>query len=345
MARTNEWVSLLNELPPLVANELLAELPGDLLAERLTRLLASAPMVRDSDQPVVIGCSGGPDSAALVALARYAGCAATVVYIDHGLRPSTSDDFATVRTLASRFGFDAHMISVTVDASANVEARARDARLGALEQFRDSCGADAIWLAHTLDDQAETVLLAVMRGSGLAGLAGMAARRGAIHRPLLGVRRAALRQLCSELALEPVHDPMNDDQRFARVWVRENLLPTLNNRSERDIAPVLARQASLVREEHEFLEQLAADALAAAGSPVSVQSIRDLDRVVLRRVVRRIVGEPPIGGKHVEAALAVVHGERHAVELPNRRTLRRSGGILFVELTPDPIREPLGADE
>ncbi len=299
----------------------------------LDRLVATTPLLTVGDDRIVIGCSGGPDSVALVALAARTQRAATVVYVDHGLRPLSASDFEIVRVVADRFDFASIMTTVVVDDSSNVEARARDARMQALEEVRRSCDAAEIWLAHTLDDQAETVIAAMLRGSGLAGLAAMASRRGRTVRPLLGVRRDVLREICRELHLATVDDPMNHDQRFLRVWIRDTLLPELNERTSRDIAPVLARQASLVREEHDYLEKIAAAAYLDAGDPPRVRSLVQMDRVVLRRVIRQFLGEPPIGGKHVEAALAVVYGERTSVALPNRRTLRRSGGILTVEPT------------
>ena len=309
---------------------------NDTVASLIDSVLASAPRFSETDEPVIIGCSGGPDSAALVALSAHAGVDAFVVYVDHGLRAASADDFAVVSALARRFGFEAAAVTVSIDASANVEARARDARHGALETVRAERGAGSVWLAHTLDDQAETVLLALQRGSGLAGLSGMQSRRGRIERPLLGVRRSALRLLCADLGIATIDDPMNHNERFARVWVRDTLLPLLNDRNQRDLVPVLARQAALLRTEHEFLEQLAAEALRSAATPegISARALRGFDAVVVRRAVRQLVGHPAIGGRHVEAALAVVYGERNAVELPLRRTLRRSGGILMVDQTP-----------
>ncbi len=300
----------------------------------IDELLERAPLLSAHHDRVVIGCSGGPDSIGLLALAAHAQRDAVAVYVDHGLRSDSASDFDVVRSAADRFGMPAVMVSLELDpGSSNLEARARDARLQVLEEQRAVAAAASIWLAHSVDDQAETVLLAMMRGSGLAGMAGMAAHRGRIERPVLALRRWELAATCVAQGLQVVDDPMNHDLRFNRVWVRRHLMPMLNEHAQRDMPIVLARQAQIVRGDHEYLERAAAAVLAEAGSALSVELMRSIDGVIARRVVRQFLGEPPIGGKHIEAALSVVYGTAKAVELPNRRTLRRSGGILFVEPT------------
>lgn len=304
------------------------------LAGLLAELVSRAPLLTTgADDPVLVACSGGPDSVGLLALAVHAGCDVTAAYIDHGLREASADDLQVVAAAAAMLGCRLVSTKVAIDPTANVEARARDARYAALEDLRVRLGASRVLVGHTLDDQAETVLMAVLRGSGIAGLSGMPAIRGNIVRPLLDIRRSELRTLCAALPVATVDDPMNHDERFMRVWVRETLLPMLAARSERDVAPVLARQASLVRDDHEFLDTLAADALAASGAPPRAADLSQLPLPLLRRAVRLLVGHPRIGGKQVELALGVVHGDRVALELPGLRTLRRSGGLLFVERT------------
>ena len=309
------------------------DIPMDMPVD-INALVERAPLLTASSDRIVIGCSGGADSVGLLALAGHCRRDVTAVYVNHGLRPDSERDFELVVSAAERFGAGAVMVEVDIDRrGSNLEARARDARFAALEQQREMLNAPTIWLAHTLDDQAETVLLAMMRGSGLAGMAGMAVRRGHIERPALGLRHAEFAGLCSHLGIATVDDPMNHDLGFDRVWVRHELLPTLNARAHRDMAAVLARQAGIVRSDHEYLERVAAAVLADANGELAVELVRPLDIVIARRVMRQFIGDPPIGGKHVEAALRVVFGECTAVELPNRRTLRRSGGILVVEPT------------
>ena len=117
-----------------------------------------------------------------------------------------------------------------------------------------------VLVGHTADDQAETVLLNVLRGAASSGLAGMAARRGTVVRPLLDARRADTRALCAALGLPVFDDPMNDDRAFRRVAIRHDVLPYLSALAERDLVPVLARQAEILRSDSEFLDDLAARA-------------------------------------------------------------------------------------
>jgi tRNA(Ile)-lysidine synthase len=305
---------------------------------RLDALLArpSCAVLTDDDTPVVVAYSGGADSAALLALACRAGRCVHAVHVDHGLRPESSREAALAVAAAMMAGAStARAVRVEVGAG-NLEERARDARHEALEHARVQLGAALTLLGHTLDDQAETVLLAVLRGSGLAGLSGMPARRDAIARPLLDVRRSETRAVCSELGVDVVDDPTNHDRRLDRVWLRRELLPALSKRSGRDLAPVLARQAARVAEESDHLDRAAAAALHRAGDPPSARALAELDRVILRRALRRLVGPPWIGGDAVDAAVDVVMGLRRAAELPRGRTLARHDGVLTVERTVTP---------
>jgi tRNA(Ile)-lysidine synthase len=273
--------------------------------------------------PVVVGCSGGADSLALLTLACARGYRAEAVYVDHGLHPGTQHDSAVVARAAARLGAAMRVVSVDVDARANVEARARDARYRALEEVRAELGAAAILVAHTRDDQAETVLLNLMRGSGTSGLAGMPARRGHLRRPLLGLRRRDTAEICAWFGFAPVRDPMNDDLRYRRVWLRREVLPRLSAGAQRDLVEVLARQADLVREDDEFL-----DALAAEHNFADARALASLPRALARRVVRRALGSPPVDGAAVERVLAVARGERRAAELPGGGRVERVSGKL-----------------
>ncbi len=164
--------------------------------------------------PVVCALSGGPDSSALVALAVRAGLDVTAIHVHHGLRSSADDDAAAAQRIAAHLGVSFDRVHVDLDDGANLEARARQAR-------RDALGPDAL-TGHTADDQAETVLLALLRGAGATGLAAM--RPGPTH-PILGLRRAETHALCDALGLHPAVDPTNADARFRRNRVRAALLP------------------------------------------------------------------------------------------------------------------------
>jgi tRNA(Ile)-lysidine synthase len=212
---------------------------------------------------VLAACSGGADSLALAAAAAFVaarlGLRAGGVTVDHALQAGSAQRAADVAALLGRLGLEpVRSIAVTVPASAaGPEAAARAARYHALDEAATECGAAAVLLGHTLDDQAETVLLGLARGSGGRSLAGMPARRGAYRRPLLGVRRATTVAACADLALEPWQDPHNSDFRYTRARVRHQALPALEAALGPGVTEALARTASQLRADAEFLDDLA----------------------------------------------------------------------------------------
>ena len=255
--------------------------------------------------------SGGADSLALLVLAREAGLDVTAIHVDHGLRAGSAAEAAVVAAAAERFGAAFRSITLDLDDGPNLEARARAARYAALPE--------GVLTGHTADDQAETVLINLLRGAALDGLAGM---RASTTKPLLNLRRTETRQLCAELQLTPVEDPTNRDPRFVRNRVRHELLPLLNDIAGRDLVPVLARQAELLRDDADFLNALAAsidatDAgeLRAAAAPLARRSVRDLLR-----------DEHPPTLAEVERVLAVAHLAARATEVSGGRRVSRSAG-------------------
>ena len=183
----------------------------------------------------------------------------------------------------------------------------------------------AVLVGHTRDDQAETVLLALLRGSATAGLAGMPQRRGRIRRPLLNVRRADTRELCARLGLTPALDPMNDELHHRRVWLRREIIPRLERGARRDLVDVLARQAAMLRDDDELLNVLAAEHAADDAAALAA-----LPGALATRVVRQWLGAPPPSSATVDAVLAVARGERRAVELPGGRRVERVGTRLHL---------------
>jgi tRNA(Ile)-lysidine synthase len=287
-----------------------------ILSEALDDLAANAS--------VVVGCSGGSDSLALLALACGHGFEVCAVYVDHGLRAGTGFDAETVRRAAARFGARSRVEHVDLPPGSNVESRARDARYAALEGVRAELGAEAILVAHTRDDQAETVLLQMLRGAAGPGLSGMAARRGFVRRPLLASRRRETHELCARLRLTPVHDPMNDELHHRRVWLRREIIPRLEGGTDRDLVEVLARQAEVLRDDDEVLE-----ALASRHDAEDVVSVLALPRALARRVIRRWLAAPvPPSVATVDRVLAVARGETRAAELPGGDRVERSRGRL-----------------
>lgn len=279
--------------------------------------------------PVVVACSGGPDSLALLVLAAEAGLEPIAVHVDHGLREQSAQEADVVRDVAMGLGARFHGVRVHVPAGGNLEARARDARYAALELARAEHGATAVLVAHTADDQAETVLLNLLRGSGAPGLAGMPARRGHVVRPLLDVRRAETHSLCGARGLAPVVDPTNADAAHRRNWIRLVVLPALGDGARRDLVPVLVRQAAVLRAESELLDQLADTLLAGAGAPEpSARALADAHPALARRAVRRWLGDPPPSLAEVERVLAVARHECRAAQLAGGRRVWRSAGTL-----------------
>ena len=170
-----------------------------------------------SGTAVTCAVSGGPDSLALLVLSVAAGCDTTAVHVDHGLRAGSAEEAGVVAAAAEHFGAAFRSVRAQVAPGPNLEARARAARHDALPE--------GSLLGHTADDLAETVLLNLVRGAGLDGLAGFDPRR----RPIRRLRRSDTHDLCGELGLEPVRDPSNDDPAFRRNRVRHELLPLLDD--------------------------------------------------------------------------------------------------------------------
>lgn len=263
--------------------------------------------------------SGGADSLALLVLACAAGCAVTAIHVDHGLRPGSAAEAGVVSTAAERFGASFEARTVDVSPGPNVEARARAARARVLPS-------DAL-TGHTADDQAETVLLNLLRGAGLSGLRGMPPAR----RPLLALRRAETHALCGTLGLVPISDPMNDDPALRRTRVRHELLPLLDDIAARDVALVVSRQAELLADDDALLDEL-----SAAIDPSDATMLRAAPVALARRAVRRWLRcgsddeHHPPDAATVERVLAVARGDAAATDVGGGRRVVRSRGRLTI---------------
>ena len=272
---------------------------------------------------VLVACSGGGDSMALAeAVAheqRHAGWRAGVVVVDHGLQPGSDEVADRVAGWLGVLGLDpveVARVAVAADGS-GLEAAARDARHGALEVAAERVGAVAVLLGHSLDDQAEQVLLGLVRGSGARSLAGMPGSRGRLRRPLLAVTRAECRESCTAEGVPWWDDPMNADPAFARVRARRAVADL-----EADLGPgvaaALARSADQLREDADHLDALAESAVLALGDgPWEPEVLAALPRAVRTRVWRRLLvaaGAPagPVGPRHTPAGDALLtrwHGQ------------------------------------
>lgn len=252
-------------------------------------------------------------------LARRADLDVTAVHVDHGLREGSAAEAAVVEEAARRYRAEFRSVVVSVGPGGNVEARARAARRRALP-------ADAM-TGHTADDQAETVLLNMLRGAGLDGLAGI---RPGPTKPILRLRRAETRALCAREGLSPVLDPSNDDPAIRRNRLRHELMPLAMHIAARDVAEVIARQAELLGDDADLL-----NALAASIDPTDARALCEASPPLARRAVRLWLGieaggveRYPPDAATVERVLAVARGDALACEIAGGRRVSRSGGRL-----------------
>jgi tRNA(Ile)-lysidine synthase len=256
---------------------------------------------------VTCAVSGGADSLALLVLARRLGLDVEAVHVDHGLRPGSAAEAGAVADACRHLGATFRAVSVKIAAGPNLEARAREARYAALP-------ADVL-TGHTADDRAETVVLNLLRGAGVDGLAGLrpvGGPSGRVRHPLLALRRADTEWVCHEAGLIPLQDPSNTDVALLRNRVRHEILPALSAAAGRDLVPVLVRQADLMADDADLL-----DDLAGRLDPTDARAIAVAPLPLARRAVRRwLTGEHPPDAATVERVLAVARGEAVACELP-----------------------------
>ncbi|WP_341717966.1 tRNA lysidine(34) synthetase TilS [Micromonospora sp. FIMYZ51] len=307
--------------------------------------------------PVLVACSGGADSLALAAATAFvaprAGRAAGLVTVDHGLQAGSAERAETVARWAEQAGL-APVEVVRVDVAGRPggpEAAARAARYQALVEVAGRHGATALLTGHTRDDQAETVLLALARGAGPRGLAGMPASRelGGVRliRPLLDIDRAQTRAACRALGLTPWEDPHNRDPAYARSRVRADVLPALVRALGPAVLDNLARTARLVAADNRVLDDLAVAALAEARHAeggLAVKVLADLAPAIRARVLRawaHELGAAPaaLSHRHVTALDALVTAWRGqgAAYLPGGLRVLRNAGRLLVAAPDQPV--------
>ncbi|MET9329191.1 tRNA lysidine(34) synthetase TilS [Tsukamurella sp. NPDC003166] len=288
-----------------------------------------------SGSTVAVALSGGADSLALLTGVLAEGLDAVALVVDHRLQAGSAEVAGRAATLARELGARrAEVLTVTVDGAGGPEAAARAARYAALDAARDGV---PVLLGHTLDDQAETVLLGLGRGSGARSLAGMAPWIDPYGRPLLGVRRADTRAACAELGLAPWDDPHNVDPRFARVRIRTEALPLLEEILGGGVAEALARTAASLRADNEALDGLAP---APSGPELSVDELAGLPAALRIRALRVWLaarGARALTATHLAAVDALVMDWRGQgpTAIPGgsagrRLQVHRTGGILRV---------------
>ncbi|KXP12471.1 tRNA(Ile)-lysidine synthetase [Tsukamurella pulmonis] len=302
-------------------------------ALRVRRAVQAWDRAHGTGGPVAVALSGGADSLALLTGVLAAGLDAVALTVDHGLQDGSAAVAEAAAAAAREAGaMRAEVLRVAVEGPGGPEGAARAARYAALDAAR---GRLPVLLGHTLDDQAETVLLGLGRGSGARSLAGMAAWAAPYGRPLLGVRRADTRAACAELGLTPWEDPHNLDPRYTRVRLRTEVLPLLEEVLGGGVADSLARTAASLRADNDALDALAP---APSEADLEVEAVAGLPAALRLRALRTWLagrGARALTGAHLAAVDALVtdwHGQGPTAipggSAGRRLQVHRTGGIL-----------------
>jgi tRNA(Ile)-lysidine synthase len=289
---------------------------------------------------VVIACSGGADSLALAAASLFEGNRAKInviaIVVNHNLQKGSKEIAEQAKTTLMELGYvTVEVVEVKVSlGSLGMEAAARNARYGAIDDFAKRYGAKYSMLGHTLDDQAETVLLGLARGSGPRSIAGMSALSadGKYLRPLLEIRRETTVAFCVDSGIAYWQDPQNLDTKFSRVKVRLNVLPVLEKELGPGIASALARTAEILQEDNQYLEAQAEIAFHEAAKTtnnsvvLSVEELYQLAPAIRNRVIHNglvLLGAEP-SKNHIDSVVALLtnwHGQK-PLTLPAVRVVR-----------------------
>jgi len=269
---------------------------------------------------LALAVSGGPDSTAMALLGVEAGLPVELWHVDHGARPDSAADVATVAELADRLDVPLRTRTVTVTSGPAFEARARAARYDVLPA--DVC------VGHTADDRAETVLINLLRG---AGPQGVAAGFAMVSRPILGLRRAETVALCADRGISVLTDPMNADPAFARVAVRTQVMPLIAEIFDRDPVPLLNRHADLTADVHAVVV-----ASAASIDPTDTASLTGVAPAVAREALRAWIAaetgaEASVDAASIDRVMAVVRHEVRAAEIVGGHRVARTAGVLRIE--------------
>ena len=306
--------------------------------------------VRDALPPdglVLVALSGGPDSLALAAATAFeAPGRAGAVVVDHGLQDASAATAERAAGQARTLGLEpVRIVRVEVSASGEgPEAAARTARYEALDAVAGELGAVAILLGHTLDDQAETVLLGLARGAGPTSLRGMDARAGRYLRPFLGIRRSTTVQACADAGLEPWDDPHNTDPAYTRVRIRQHVMPLLETELGPGVAEALARTAEQLREDSDALDHMADEVaeelveLEEAGVSLGVAALEANPPALRQRLIRLVAASEfhvsLSRAQTLEVARLVTdwHGQK-AIDLPGFTAERRGPRIHLISTT------------
>jgi tRNA(Ile)-lysidine synthase len=304
------------------------------LRDQVERTLRRHAMLAGGET-VLVAVSGGADSVALLHL--LLGLAVDwrltihVLHVDHQLRADSGRDTDFVRALGARLGVPVDVVAVTVNSGESLEAAARAARYAALEAHATRIGAHRIAVGHTADDQAETVLLRLVQGAGVRGLAGIPPVRGRIIRPLIEQRRATLESELRRAELSWVDDPTNRDPKFLRNRIRHELLPLLTDAYQPEIVGALGRVALLARDTIATLDGVAAAELDRLGAwdddavTLPLDPLRALPRQLAAEILRQAAAR--LGSRAPLRAWAH-RGLARALAVPPPRRPFRLGGVI-----------------
>jgi tRNA(Ile)-lysidine synthase len=290
---------------------------------------------------VLVAVSGGADSSALaaglLAEAKEKAIRPIAVIIDHALQPNSADVAMNTKAELAKVGYtNIEMKRIKVEITDGMEASARRARYAALNEIAESTNAVAIFLGHTRDDQAETVLLGLARGSGTRSLSGMAERIDKYRRPLLSITRSQTEAACKEAGIKYWNDPHNQSMEYARVRVREKVLPLMESEIGPGIADALTRSAKILRDDADALDQWAEEVLDEIDPiELDIETLASLPRAIRSRVIRKAIylaGAPSgsLSAEHLEPVEALVTAWKGQgpVSLPGGVTVARISGRL-----------------
>lgn len=290
----------------------------DSLSKNLKQSLLEKTLFPSPGAQFSIAVSGGADSTALLVLATYAGLDVTVYHVNHQIRKESDAEEIVVENLAKRYGAKFVVKRVKVAPGANLEARLRKARFSVLPEN--------IATAHTMDDQVETILINLIRGCGLKGLSGMEL---SYKHPMLEIRRSEALKVCEIEGIEPIRDPTNFDMRFSRNRVRYELIPLLNSIAKRDVVPIIARMAKILRQDWDLVESIIESQIQ-----FYEKNLDSAPLPIMRRIVKKQVSDDryywPSNGD-IERIVEMIKVHKPAVMISNNRKVSFVNNQLIIK--------------
>jgi|LakMenEpi03Aug12_release.lakeMendotaPanAssembly.Ray.scaffolds.fasta_scaffold00050_41 tRNA(Ile)-lysidine synthase len=292
---------------------------------------------------VIVACSGGPDSMSLAVnafeLSRRRDWSVTCVVVDHQWHSNSGENAKQVKNTLLRLGIEqVEVVQVGISAQSNKESVARDLRYSALLEFSNKLNNAPVLLGHTKEDQVETVLMRLVRGSGARSLAGIPTKRDVYLRPLMHLSKEVVHAALSD-SVPTISDPANSDENFLRVRVRNKVIPTLKTELGADVIDGLYRTAELLRVDADYLDKLAEKALSEViqAGQLDIKLLQDEDPAIRTRVIQmwlldNHVPSSSLQSVHIWAVDELVskwHGQKE-VDLPGGFEVRRDSGRLII---------------